>query len=114
VKLALKEVNMDPRESSSAQWWEDRLVADYREYRWRQLMEPMCQRMEKWKAGELTSVEIDQAFEECYHHICELRNILNQRSDRAVLLIQVLDREWFEGWIREHTPPPGARLVVTE
>lgn len=103
---------MDPRESSSSQWWEERLVADYREHRWRQLMEPMCRRMEKWKAGELTSAEIEQAFEECYQKITELRHILNQRSDRAALLIQVLDREWFEEWIREHTPPPGAPVVA--
>jgi len=103
---------MDPRESSSSQWWEERLVADYREYRWRQLLEPMCRRMEKWKAGELTSAEIEQAFEECYQKITELRHILNQRSDRAALLIQVLDREWFQEWIREHTPPPGAPGVA--
>lgn len=68
--------------------------------------------MEKWRAGEPTSAEIEQAFEECYQKITELRHILNQRSDRAALLIQVLDREWFEGWIREHTPPPGARVVM--
>ena len=46
-----------------------------------------------------------EAFEECFQKICELRSILNQRPDRAVLLIQVLDREWFEEWIRKHTPP---------
>lgn len=102
---------MDPRESSSPQWWEERLVTDYREYRWRQLMEPMCRRVEKWKAGELTPAEMEQAFEECYQKVTELRHILNQRSDRAALLIQVLDREWFEEWIREHTPPPGVPVV---
>ncbi len=98
----------------TSQWWEDRLVADYREYRWRLLMEPMCQRMEKWKAGELTTEEMDRAFEECYRHITELRHILNQRTDRAALLIQVLDREWFEEWVKQHTPPPGAPVVYPE
>ncbi|MGQ9467696.1 MAG: hypothetical protein ACUVSG_08650 [Anaerolineae bacterium] len=33
--------------------------------------------MEKWKAGELTSAEIEQAFEECYQKMTELRHILN-------------------------------------
>jgi len=42
-----------------------------------------------------------------------LRHILNQRSDRAALLIQVLDREWFEKWVKSYSPPPGARLVST-
>ncbi len=45
---------------------------------------------------ELTSAEMEQAFEGCYQKICEPRYILNRRSDRAALLIQVLDREWFE------------------
>lgn len=103
---------MDPREYSTTQWWEEQLVADYREYRWRQLMELMYRQMEKWKAGELTSADMEQAFEECYHKITELRHILNQRSDRAALLIQVLDWEWFQEWIREHTPPRGARITV--
>jgi 16S rRNA C967 or C1407 C5-methylase (RsmB/RsmF family) len=37
---------MDPREPSSPKWWEEKLVADYREHRWRQLMEPMCRKLE--------------------------------------------------------------------
>ncbi len=105
---------MDQNEKSprtSAQWWEEKLVEDYRHYRWQRLMDPMCDKMEKWRAGELTYAEMDQALEECHRQACELRNILNQREDRLVTLIQWLDREWFEEWVKSYSPPPGARLV---
>lgn len=94
-----------------AQQWEDRLVDDYRNHRWRRLMEPMCDKMEKWRAGELTYSDMDQALEECHQQACELRNILIQRKDRLVTLIQYLDREWFEAWVKDYSPPPGARVV---
>jgi len=105
---------MDRNEQSTqtaAQRWQAKLIEDYRDYRWRQLMEPMCDKMQKWKAGEFTHTDMDQALEECHQRVCELRNIINQREDRLVMLIQMLDREWFETWMGEHSPPPGARLV---
>ena len=94
-----------------AQWWEEKLVDDYRDYRWRQLMEPMCDKMDRWRAGELTYAEMDQSLEECHRRACEVRNVLTQRTDRLVTLIQWLDREWFEEWVKNYSPPPGVRLV---
>lgn len=105
---------MDHSEKSpqtSVQRWEEKLVDDYRNYRWRQLMEPMCDKMERWRAGELTYAEMDQALEECHGRACEVRNVLTQRTDRLVTLIQWLDREWFEEWVKNYSPPPGARLA---
>jgi hypothetical protein len=96
---------------SPAQQWEDKLVEDYRDYRWRQLMEPMCDKMQQWKAGELTHADMDRALEACHQQVCELRNILTQRKDRLVMLIQWLDRDWFEAWMKDYSPPPGARVV---
>ena len=96
---------------TSVQWWEEKLAEDYRNYRWRQLMEPMCDKMEKWRAGELTYAEMDQALEECHQRACEVRSILTQRTDRLVTLIQWLDRDWFEAWVKEHSPPKGERLT---
>ena len=72
---------MTESSQESAQWWEEKLVDDYRNYRWGELMEPVCEKMQKWKAGEFTHEEMDQALEECHQQVCELRNLLNQRQD---------------------------------
>ncbi|HHS97963.1 MAG TPA: hypothetical protein ENK08_08725 [Chloroflexi bacterium] len=95
----------------SVERWEQKLIEDYRDYRWRRLMEPLCEKMERWRVGKLPYAEMDETMEELYREVCELRNLFSQREDRVVLLIQWLDREWFEEWVKEHRPPPGARLV---
>lgn len=97
---------------TSAERWEQALIEDYRDYRWRRLMEPMCEKMQRWKEGRLTHAEMDRAFEECHQQVCEIRSLFSQRQDRLVLLIQWLDREWFEQWIKSHSPPSGARLAT--
>ncbi len=95
----------------SVERWEQALIRDYREYRWRSLMEPLCEKMERWRAGELPYEEMDETIEGIYREVCEIRNLFAQREDRLVLLVQWLDREWFEGWIEHYTPPPGARVI---
>ena len=37
-----------------------------------------------------------------------------RRDDRLALLIQYMERDWFEEWVREHAPPPGANIVSPE
>ena len=101
----------DERAPSPAQQWEERLVSDYYDHRWRTLMEPLCDKMQLWKAGKLSHADMDQTLERVHNQICELRNVLSQRHDRLVLLIQWLDREWFTEWVKEYSPPPGARLA---
>ncbi len=87
---------------TSGQWWEDRLADEYRDYRWHQLMEPMCEKMEKWRRGELAFAEMDKSLETCCQRAYEVRSVLTQRNDRLVLLIQLLDREWFDAWVEQH------------
>lgn len=96
------------------QSWEEKLIADYYDYRWHQLMEPMCEKMQAWKAGRLTHADMGQALEECHQRVVETRNLLSQRHDRLVLLIQYADREWFLEWVKQHAPPPGARVLPGE
>ena len=98
-------------EKSSVQRWEQKLIDDYYHYRWEYLLEPLCATSQRWKAGELTVADMAEALENVHEQVCELRNLFAQRDDRLVMLIQWLDREWFEAWIGNYSPPPGARLV---
>ena len=91
--------------------WEQALIEAYYDYRWHQLLEPLCETFQRWKAGELTHADVDRAIEEAYRERCGLHNLFSQRQDRAVALIQWWDREWFEAWVEEHRPPPDVRLA---
>ena len=105
---------MDHSEKTSAAHWERKLIDDYYNYRWKDLLEPVCATAARWKAGELTIAAMAETLENIHGQVCELRNLFAQRDDRLVLLIQWMDREWFEGWIRDYSPPPGARVVAPQ
>ncbi|HID62848.1 MAG TPA: hypothetical protein EYP49_08955 [Anaerolineae bacterium] len=102
----------EKKHRQTPEWhWEQALIDDYYDYRWRKLLDPLCETFKRWKAGELAHADVDRAIEEAYKERCGLHNLFVQRRDRAVGLIQWWDREWFEAWVKEHRPPPGARLV---
>lgn len=98
-------------QQSPAFEWEQALIDDYRRYRWGNLMEPLCERLQLWKSGEITHEELDPFMEEISRQICEVRNLLGQRRDRLVNLIQWWDREWFLEWVRDYSPPASVVLA---
>lgn len=91
-----------------AEEWEAALIADYYDYRWKRIMEPLCERMQRWKEGDLTHAEIEETLEVAHDEICEARSLFRQRQDRLVNLIRHWDPAWFERWVEEHSPPRGA------
>lgn len=104
-----KERRQDP------EWqWEQALVDEYSDYRWRQLLDPLCETFRKWKAGELGYDDVDQAIEKAYKEKCVICNLVTQRKDRAAGLIQWWDREWFDAWVKENRPLSDVSLSVAD
>lgn len=93
--------------------WQQQLINDYYDYRWRKVAEPLCETFRRWKEGELPHSALDKAIEEAYRSRCTLCDIFSQRPDRAVALIQILDPEWFEAWVKEHRMPRGEQPAET-
>jgi len=91
--------------------WQQQLIDDYYNHRWQASLEPLCDWLQSWKNGELSHSEMEGVIEETHQKICELRSLFSQRADRLVLLVQWLDREWFDIWAKEHAPPPGTQLM---
>jgi hypothetical protein len=88
--------------------WNQRMIDDYYDYRWHRLIDPLCDKMQLWKDGNLTHAEMEETLEETHQEICEVRILFRQRKDRLVNLIQHWDREWFQDWLKKHSPPHGA------
>ncbi len=100
------------KQHQTPEWqWEQALIDAYYDHRWRQLLEPLCETFQRWKAGELTHADVDRAMEEAYKEKCWISNLFAQRRDRTVALIQWWDREWFEAWVEKYRPPSGVRPV---
>ena len=90
--------------------WEEALTEAYWDYRWREIMEPLCETFQRWKAGKLTHDDVNTAIDKAYKDKCAINSLLTQRYDRAAAIIQWWDREWFEAWIKDNRPPSDVDL----
>ena len=90
--------------------WEQALTDAYWDFRWRKIMEPLCETFQRWKAGEIGHEDVKDAIDEAYKEKCLVNNLLTYRADRAAAVIQWWDREWFLNWIEENRPPADVNL----
>ena len=95
----------------TAEWkWEQALTDDYDDYRWRQVLTPLCDKFKRWEAGELTHEDMDHAIHETHKENQQLYSLFTQSRSFLVGMIQ-WDEEWFEKWLVSHPPPPGVQLA---
>ena len=85
------------RQSQPQRHWEAALLAAYDDYRWRQVLEP--------RAGARSHWEIGQVLHETHRETQRLSSYFSQSRAWLVQLSQV-DRDWCDGWVAEHPPPP--------
>ena len=89
--------------------WEQALIDEYYDHRWRQVLSPLSAKFVRWEAGELTHEDMDQAIHETHKQNQELYSLFMQSQSFLVGVIQ-WDEEWFEKWLVGH-PPPGVQLA---
>jgi hypothetical protein len=88
--------------------WEEIMTNAYWDYRWTEIMGPLCDTFQRWKAGELGHADVDKAIDTAYKEKCMINSLLARRPDHAAAVIQWWDREWFLEWMEENRPPPDA------
>ena len=91
--------------------WEQALIDDYYDYRWRQVLNPLYEKFKRWEAGELEHWDMDQAIHETHKENQQLYSLFTQNRRLLIGLIQ-WDEEWFAKWIGDHPPPAGIQLVA--
>lgn len=97
------------RERKTPKWqWEQALIGDYSEHRGRQVLDPLYEKFQCWRAGELSHGDMDQAIHEVHKQNQATYTLF--RQDRGfVLSLIVSDRGWFDAWAAEHSPPSGVK-----
>jgi hypothetical protein len=91
--------------------WEQALIDDYYDYRWRQVLNPLYEKFKRWEAGELEHWDIDQAIHETHKENQSLYRLFTEKRSVLIGMIQ-WDEEWFAKWIGDHPPPEGIQLVA--
>jgi hypothetical protein len=89
--------------------WEQALLDAYDDYRWRQVLEPLYQKFQQWKAGELDHMDMDEAIHQTHKQTQEVYVFFTQKRDWLVRVIQ-FDETWFRAWVKDNPPPAGYRL----
>jgi hypothetical protein len=98
------------RQQTSGREWEQALIDAYYDYRWRQVLDPLYEQFQRWKAGELTHADMDRAIHETHKQNQDLYRLFRENRRLLVGLIQ-WDRAWFDGWVADNPPPSGVELV---
>jgi hypothetical protein len=98
------------RRETPAWKWEQALIDDYYDYRWREVLNPLYEKFKRWEAGELNHWDIDQAIHETHKENQHLYSLFNESRRFLVGMIQ-WDEEWFRGWVADHPPPAGIQLA---
>jgi hypothetical protein len=90
--------------------WEQALIDAYYDHRWHQALDPLYEKLQRWKVAELTHADMDRAIHEAHKQDQDLYILFMQDRSLLVGLIQH-DRAWFKSWVADHPPPPGVELV---
>ncbi len=90
--------------------WQQQLIDDYYDYRWKQVLEPLYQDFQGWKAGERSHADMDREIHAAHKESQHLYTFFSEGRDSLANWIQ-MDRDWFEPWLPEHPAPPGIRLI---
>jgi len=89
--------------------WEQALIDAYHEYRWRQVLEPLYQKFQQWKAGELDHLDMDEAIHQAHLKKQEVNGVFTLKREILVRAIQ-LNEDWFQAWVKDNPPPEGYPL----
>jgi hypothetical protein len=90
--------------------WEQALIHAYHDYRWRQVLEPLYQKFQQWKAGKLDHLDMDEAIHETHKQNQDVYIFFTQKHDWLVRAIQFVDEDWFQAWVKDNPPPEGYKL----
>jgi len=90
--------------------WEQDLIDAYYDHYNHQILDPLYEQFQQWKAGELTHEDMNQAIHKVHKENQKLYTLFTRSRKDLVWMIQC-DREWFAAWVPDHPPPPGVELL---
>jgi len=99
-----------PKPKSPEREWQQQLIDDYYDYRWKQILEPLYQEFLRWKSGELAHADMDQAIHKTHKQTQELYGLFGEKRDWLARVIQ-MDEDWFEVWLKDHPAPESLPLI---
>jgi len=89
--------------------WEQALIDAYYDYHWREVLEPLYQKSQQWKVGELDHIDMSEAIHQTHKQTQEVYRFFTEKRVWLVRVIQ-LNEAWFQEWVKDNPPPVGYTL----
>jgi hypothetical protein len=90
--------------------WEQDLIHAYYDYSYHQVLDPLYEQFQRWKAGELDHEDINDAIHKVHKENQRLY-VFFTRSRKDLMHMIQWNQEWFAAWVADHPPPPGVELL---
>jgi len=84
--------------------WEQEMIDAYYDDQWHQALDPLYDKFQQWKAGDLSHGELDEAIHQTHKSCQHVYNFFTTKRDLLVRIIQ-FNEEWFQDWIKDHPKP---------
>lgn len=87
--------------------WEQEMIDAYYDHQWRLTLDPLYEKFQRWKAGELSHAEIDDAIHKTHKACQNVYSLFTTKRDLLVRIIQ-FNEDWFQQWVKEHPKPTSS------
>lgn len=85
------------------QWEQEMIDASY-DYQWHLVLDPLYEQFQRWKAGEVSHDEMDEAIHKTHKACQQVYSLFARKRDFLVGVIQ-FNEEWFPKWVKDHPKP---------
>jgi len=80
------------------------VIDAFYDYQWHLGLNPLYEQFQRWKAGEVSHLEIDEAIHKTHKACQKVYGLFTSKRDFLVSVIQ-FNEEWFSGWVKDHPRP---------
>jgi len=95
---------MAPKKRSPLYQWEQEMIDAFHEYQWHLVLDPLYEQFQRWKAGEVSHLEMDEAIHKTHKACQQVYSLFTSKRDFLVSAIQ-FNEDWSPGWVKEHPRP---------
>ena len=99
---------MAPKKRSPLYQWEQEMIDafHFHDYQWRLALDPLYEQFQRWKAGKISHLEMDEAIHKTHKECQQVYSLFTSSQDFLVKVIQ-FNEDWFPHWVKDHPKPEG-------
>jgi hypothetical protein len=95
---------MTAQKRSLVYQWEQEMIDAFHDYQWHLVLDPLYEQFQRWKAGQVSHLEMDEAIHESHKACQEVYSLFTNKRDFLVKAIQ-FNEDWFPRWLQDHPKP---------